>query len=664
MATQSELDAEYAESEASTAAAKDKPELLRIIDRLEAETIIPGSSAEMWKKLVRSGDIESADQIVQKVNDMVTNIVPRESSNKALQEKVARTEEVLQQLDLDTEPYEWQAANLNIVDRIANMGVAGMEAAGRSVESLNWYDAGMELMTLGAYTSEEARDKRDEDKAEAPPDFSDHKLQFIKQLLTNKAIDNVQYQELTKKFNITSDEVSLGSILEQLSDWGITDDAIQSTLEESTTAVWRRENRLAQLEEDTARIDKEEESLLSDDQKLKRRAQFERLDEEFPGRYVWNPDTGYVYEAGTGQLVDANGEVVGLNSQGELPEGYVGDIEYWDKAVDVERPWMEYGIDVDTYYDLFDVAKNPDRYHKEGIERFASGGQFLGGFASDYNVPQDEWTRANQKYGDSSANYTDAQLSGEETVWSPYGGSPLDFQRGTQAVRRPWYDPMDNWALYAGRSPESIAEQQQELLEMGALTPDDITEGTWGKAEADAMEKMMFIANGQAERIEDIDMDFWSNYWDEEASSGSKRAAFAAPSYRTLDPARIQLTIEDTVRRSLGRDASSDELADLGAYLSDTHRQSFSADVQAMENEYNAQGRAIDDQVRQSAGEVEDVDYEARFQQTFNDQHSAELDRYSRTQNVQERQSLIGGALNNFMGQLGGGIGGGSIGGR
>lgn len=635
----------------------DKQELLRVISTLEANNVIPPQNAEIWKKQVRSGDIESSDHLVEKVNDFVTGLKPRSGSNASLQEQVVRSEEILQQLGMSTDSYRWEASNLNVVERFMNWGGDMLEGAGSIFEDA---DFAKELFTFGAYVSDDAREAKAEREAAEGPDFSDHKRQFVKQLLTDKVIDNDQYVELTRQFQIDSDEVSLGSILEQLSDWGITDEVLQGTLEESTTAVWRRENKQAQLVEDQERLAAEEEDLMSDDAKLTRRKQYERLNDEYPGRYAWNADTGYIYEVGSGQLVDANGKAIELDREGNLPEGYAQGTEFWDDAIDLPTPWADNNVDVDTYYEMLDVVQHPDRYHAGGIERFASGDPFIGGFGSNWGIADDlgaQEERFEERYGN-RFGVKNQGLIPEDDFKSFREGSLQEF-------RRPWYDPFDQWALYAGKSSEAIRQDQEWLIEIGALTADDITDGEWGSSEADAIEKMMFEANGKAERIDDIDFDFWSDFWEDEANGGAAgRRKFVAPAYRKLDPASIQLTVEDTVRRQLGRDASQDELAELGQHMADMHRQSFALDVQAMEAEYSAETRAIDTKTAQSSGEVGTIDYEAQFMQKFNETHAAELDRMERTQNVAERQQLVGGALNNFMNQLGGGIGGGSMGGR
>jgi hypothetical protein len=234
-----------------------------------------------------------------------------------------------------------------------------------------------------------------------------------------------------------------------------------------------------------------------------------------------------------------------------------------------------------------------------------------------------------------------------------------------QEVRRPWYDPGDNWSLFAGMSPEFIAAEQRKLVELGALESADVIEGIWGEAEGEVMERMMARANFSAERIEDIPTEVWTKFWDDQNDSASTRRGFVPPAYRKLDLARAELTVEEAIRRSTGRDASSDELADLGQIMLDLHRQSFVADVSAARGEYAAVGQAIETGGEVGVGAVEEVDWEARFTQAVQERLGTEIDQWDRTQDVAQRQQLIGGAMSNFMQQLGGGIGGGAgIGGQ
>jgi len=448
-------------------------------------------------------------------------------------------------------------------------------------------------------------------------------------------------------------ERDYAAVRELLHELDLSDAEISGLIDETMNAGQQAFLVHTKVIDDIDEVQEQEEVLLSSDDKLQGKKEFEILEKEYPGRYLYNEDNGRIYETGTGNLVDSHGEIVEPDYEtGEWPEGVGAEEGLWNTAQMTVPPWEEYNIDPDTYYGLLDVVENPDQYHGEGLTRFTQGGNFLGGFDQGYGVVQDTATQS-------------AQVVGRYGADAP-GSNFADYLTPKiQEVRRPWYDPGDNWALYAGMSPEAAAAEQQKLVAMGALDANEVVDGVWGPAEAQAVEKMMVIANGRAERLEDIDPGFWSEYWKDVASSGAaSRRGFVRPAYEKLDPARAQLTIEDTVRRMLGRDATQNELADLGVHMSDMHRQSFVADVGAMEAEYAAETRAIDTGDAQSAGEYQGVDWEAQFMTKFNDTHSAELDRYDRTQDVAQRQQLIGGALNGFMNQLGGGIGGGSMGGR
>lgn len=502
------------------------------------------------------------------------------------------------------------------------------------------------FFTMGAIGDQEVRDRSKDQKSQREA--------FARQLLADGVITGSQLNALYGK-GLVDVDVSLEEVIDTLSDMGITDQVIEDALRASTSATFRRTNkemeRLEQAEIDADR----EEAVVSDDDKILRRGQFELLNEDKPGKYMWNPDNAYIYEVGSGMLIDGiTGERQEIYTEdGDIEEGFNDEDGYWQEAQDTETPWSENNVDEPTYYSLLDVVEHPDRYHSGGIGRFAGGGQFLGGYGENYVVPQSEDEIAKQyEAGAGGAGYQ--RFAPEDMKQAMRAGM-------RQEVRRPWYDPDDDWALFAGMSAEGITERQHELVAMGALDGNEVIFGFWGEAEAQVTNRMMNIANGQAVKLEDISVEDWTEFWEiEEKTNTPKRPVFSAPSYRKMDPAAAQLTVEETVRRMLGRDASPDELASLGIQLTDMHRQSFVADVKASEAEFNAQVRANDSQSRTQAGAVQDVDWEAQFLTKFQESHGAELDRFDRTAQAAERQSLIGGSLNSFMNQLGGGIGGGN----
>jgi hypothetical protein len=214
-------------------------------------------------------------------------------------------------------------------------------------------------------------------------------------------------------------------------------------------------------------------------------------------------------------------------------------------------------------------------------------------------------------------------------------------------------------------SPEFIAAEQRKLVELGALEATEVIEGFWGPAEAEVMSQMMAVANNATKRLEDLPPEFWQNFWDNQDDSASSRRGFVPPAYRKLDLARAELTVEEAIRRATGRDASADELADLGQHMQSLHRQSFVADVSAARGEYAAVGQAIETGGEVGVGAVEGIDWEARFTQAMQERLGPEIEGWERTQDVAQRQQIIGGAMSNFMNQLGGGIGGGAgIGGQ
>lgn len=599
---------------------------------------------------INTGTVRSDADLVSELHIEVSNQHKDGMSSRQRKELHALAEETLEDLDLPKLDKSWEGGEM-LSTKIMN---GPMRFLGDLVGGIV---PGVQLVPDEKVATHGTHAQRKEQEAD---EFRDFKAAFAKDLLASNAITDKQYNELVRA-GLYDPEKSLGEIMDMLGDdFDIADNVLEQALRQSSTATLRRKNKdmeaLERAEEQAETVN----DIVTSEEKLDALKAYERLEETKPGKYVYDATRGRIYEVGTGQLVNNNGKVV--DPTDPAYENVPTDDMFWDEAGLMVTPWDEYQIDEDSYYSLIDVVENPTRYHQGGIERFASGEQFIGGFASDYGVAQSQELQRqirDERIGQDRGIGGSLRRGMGEYAWQ-------SWTQDIQEVRRPWYDQGDNWALYAGKSPEAIAVEQQKLVSMGALEENDVVSGQWGPAEAAALQKMMTIANGRAEKIEDISVEFWDEFWASESSGGAaaQRRAFVAPTYQKLDPARAQLTVEETVRRLLGRDATEDELADLGVHMADMHRQSFQADVQALRQEYDAETRAIDTQAPQSGGEVQDVDWEARFQQKFNERNEAELARFDRTQDRMQRQQIIGGAMNSFMQTLGGGIGGGSLGGR
>ena len=632
------------EADAAEAEYLDKEGMRRDVKELYDQGIISSDRYEAILYQINKEIILTDEEFVTQVHQAM-KLSTRGKSRPELEEDYARAGEIISEQGYELSDHDWVGTGRPWPMRLTDL-----------FGSMAGFIAEQTLPTTVPGTPSAVR------PTPADP-IRDFKAAFVRSLLRDNVITNAQYRELVETHTLFDGSKSFAEIMDVLStEYRIRDEDIEAAFDDSTTAVFRRQNREMEAAESSETFGAEATALLTDDEKIANRKAYERLDETFPDKYIWNPENGLIYQVGVnGGLVDTQGNLIEQDPLSpEPPEGYEAEDMRWDRAEITPAPWEEYEIGEQDYWTLLDVVQHPDRYHKGGLERFAGGDPFIGGFSSDYSVTVGE----------------EQQLGAEERKFGQRGSRQRRYSfdeiadeiRGgglQQEVRRPWYDPGDNWALYAGLSVESVAAEQRKLVEMGALEADEVVEGVWGAAEAEVMTRMMTYANGKAERLEDVSFESWTNFWDNEETAASGRRGFVPPSYRKMDPARAQLTVEDALRRATGRDATSEELADLGVQLTDLHRQSFVADVAAERAEFGAVTAAIESGEEVGVAGVPEVDWEARFLTGLQDKHGAEIDRWKRTQDVSQRQQLIGGALSNFMNQLGGGIGGGTgIGGQ
>jgi len=433
----------------------------------------------------------------------------------------------------------------------------------------------------------------------------------------------------------------------------ITNDGIAFGLE-----AW---NQHKGLQDKIDEINAEEAELIGDDEALKRRRAFEVLNADKPGKYDWNSETKTIHETVGGNAVDNYGKVIDLMDPEGVWEEVVGTAPWLglglgDEAqADAMGNWLEESGAEEQYWEMYDVISEPERYGAEANRYLPGGRGFLGNFGSDYSVTYEDGAAVGRVVEDWRAgampNLRPTNLHGPQIADAFYDSS-ADF------VARPFYESNDNWALFAGMSKEYIIEVQNKLVEVGALAAGDVVQGSWGPAEAKVMDAWLETANGQARRWEDVNMDTVKSIYATQARSmaAPARRPFVARTYRSMDPATMEQSVQSVMRQMLGRDATSNEIADLGGFLSEQHRGAFVADTQAARQEYNAEGRAITSGTEQGGGEVKNIDFEARFVQQFEQSNAAEIGRGKRTELSSDRQQVVGGALNNLMNRLGGGF--------
>lgn len=401
---------------------------------------------------------------------------------------------------------------------------------------------------------------------------------------------------------------------------------------------------------------------------------YEILERTTPTKYQFDKDTGAIWLTDTGELVNRRGEVasdaiitnqlgIDLTGEDQAAQDTWADLRprLELESQNVSTAWadldrqlgMEPGtVTEGAYMDVLDVIQNKGGYGAD-VSRYLPGGdQFLGGFGSDYKIENTE-QRYSQQARDSFESFAspgilDAMNYG--VGGGAYGASTL----------RPRYDQNDNWALFAGLSPENIRDVQTRLVEVGALDRNEISDGNWGPVEAAQMKEWMTTANGLGLEWQEVDLQTVKNMFASRTISAPARAprgAFVPEAFRPMDPARVEVTVKDSVRAMVGREATDEDLASLGSHLTDQYSSSYAADVTAGKARYDAQliGDEMDGGMVQPAA-VQDVDWEARYIQSMEKRFEPQIESQQRGELASQQQDM-GVAMSNLMGQLGGGLG-------
>jgi len=407
---------------------------------------------------------------------------------------------------------------------------------------------------------------------------------------------------------------------------------------------------------------------------------YELLERNYPTKYQFDQATGAIFMTdGTGQ-VDRSGNLVQIGSEksaelvggwdvggepdftrNESFDGHAAGLAF-GKETGWEKMAKEMGVAVGSitdaqYFDVLDVINNKAGYGADASRYLSGQDSFLGGYESTYRVKVEE-TQARSDMRSFINSKAHGGGTREDFLRINDAGAFFDdMQRWTSVdARRPSYDVNDEWAQFAGLSPENVAAVQARLIEVGALEAGDVVQGVWGPAEAQQMYKWMDVANAKGLQWQDVDTELIREMFDSETAATSRRAAFVPDAYRPMDPARVELTVKDSIRQLLGRDATAEDLQQLGGYLSDTHGASYAADVKAARSKYNMQV-SLDESEGSfgQPGAVEDVDYEARYIQEMEKKFAPQLESQQAGIKAGKQQDM-GVAMSNLMNRMGGGI--------
>jgi hypothetical protein len=134
--------------------------------------------------------------------------------------------------------------------------------------------------------------------------------------------------------------------------------------------------------------------------------------------------------------------------------------------------------------------------------------------------------------------------------------------------------------------------------------------------------------------------------------------AFITPAYPKPDYATLSQQVKGAVGQSLGRRATASELQLLTDHLGQLDRQEWSGQVSAQRAEHAARGREYDDRqddgisTGQSAGTVQQVDAESRFNEFFEEKYQGELSHRARVGQVQDKQAGLFQSLSRIAGNI------------
>jgi len=151
------------------------------------------------------------------------------------------------------------------------------------------------------------------------------------------------------------------------------------------------------------------------------------------------------------------------------------------------------------------------------------------------------------------------------------------------------YEEGDQFTLFQGKSIESVAQLQVQLVETGLLGTDNFIPGVWDPVTADAMRSVMGFSNftgrtwqfgltqlalaGQplADEVRKVEL----------ADGRGPQFIFSPQSFRSPDPAALANQVFNTFRSFLGRDPNREELASMMQVLGNATLEQFRADESA-----------------------------------------------------------------------------------
>lgn len=197
----------------------------------------------------------------------------------------------------------------------------------------------------------------------------------------------------------------------------------------------------------------------------------------------------------------------------------------------------------------------------------------------------------------------------------------------------PRYYEWDAWRMFAGRSPEYIAQVKQAMIAAGLVDEDGAGPlGHWRVADSQTMYAVMAEANASGKTWDTVLQEYAASY-DPQSRAEAWRAAnpFVAPVFRAPDYASLRQAVRQAIDAQLGRSPKDYELALLADEMRADFNRAHASEVAAARASYEAQARAVETEEPQAAGTVQDVDPLARMRERLLERYQAEIERMEET---------------------------------
>lgn len=248
------------------------------------------------------------------------------------------------------------------------------------------------------------------------------------------------------------------------------------------------------------------------------------------------------------------------------------------------------------------------------------------------------------------SQYGSAEEAEKEAADLKSKGVPHTVVQAYRKAGRPLYHVRDIEETVANMGTIKLLAFQEQAIAAGLIDPESVINnqrfrpGLVDSRTFEAMGLLQGLANMQGDRTT------WQEMLDNleatyEEPKSDRRPWVPSRAYFTPDFARISQGIDDIFARELGRDPNGWEAELLAQEYRNAHRAGFDQEMAAEQFLYDAEGRAIEDDVAIKPPTYEEIDPWARAMETFDSQFSNEMDAKQRWADVRSKTSNLFGSL-------------------